>query len=269
MHCLCKMGKAVLLSSSIGAWFFSPCGFAQSTSSPDTPQAKQAIPNDGLHAEITPYLWFTGVHGTTGALGRQASVDASFNDILKYFNIGAMGVVEARYNRIIMPLDFMWVKFTDDKGLPQNEAGVQSIKVQMTETILTPKIGYRIADGKRVKVDALFGVRYWHLSTDFMESQAANGFSQSANRVDAVAGGRIRIALNPKAFVAIGGDAGGGSALYDFQAAGFLGYKTSRRWALLIGCRYFSVNYGPNGNVQFVYDVDMPGLVFGATFKVK
>ena len=52
--------------------------------------------------EVTPYLWFAGVHGTTGALGREASVDASFSDIFKYANIGAMGVVETRYNRIIM-----------------------------------------------------------------------------------------------------------------------------------------------------------------------
>lgn len=270
MHCLCKIAKAVLLASAIGACFFSPLVFAQSTSSPDTTQAKQANPNDGLHVEITPYLWFAGVHGTTGALGRQASVDASFSDIFKYFNIGAMGVVEARYNRIIMPLDFMWMKLSDDKGLPLNEVGVQSIKVKMTETILTPRIGYRVADGERVKVDALFGIRYWHLSTDFtLEPQVVNGFSQSANWVDAVGGGRVRIALNPKTFVAIGGDAGGGSARYDFQAAGFLGYKISRRWILLSGYRYLSVNYKPNGNVQFVCDVDMPGLVFGATFNVK
>jgi len=30
-----------------------------------------------------------GVHGTTGALGREASVDSSSNDIFKYLNIGA------------------------------------------------------------------------------------------------------------------------------------------------------------------------------------
>jgi hypothetical protein len=89
------------------------------------------------------------------------------------------------------------------------------------------------------------------------------------NWVDAVAGGRIQVALSPKAFVAIGGDAGGGSARHDYQAAGFLGYKISRRWVLLGGYRYLSVNYRPTGNVQFVYDVDMPGLIFGATFNIK
>jgi len=265
-----KIVKTLPLLLILESLSFSSQAFAQSTSSPDTPQVKQAKPNDGWHVEVTPYLWFAGVHGTTGALGREASVDASFSDIFKYANIGAMGVVETRYNRIIMPFDFMWMKLSDDRGLPLNELGVQSIKVKMTETMLTPKIGYRVADGKRVKVDALFGIRYWHLSTDFtLEPQVANGFSQSVNWVDAVAGGRIQVALSPKAFVTIGGDAGGGSAQYDYQAAGFLGYKISRRWVLLGGYRYLSVNYRPTGNVPFIYDVDMPGLMFGATFKIK
>jgi hypothetical protein len=279
MSSLCRTATTALSVLILGALFFlarvsAQTEAAMSMSSPQpnaaNPQPNSANPNDGWHAEITPYLWFAGVHGTAGALGHEASVRASFSEIFKYFNIGAMGVVEARYNRIVMPLDFMWMKLSDDKGLPLNELGVQSIKVKMTETMLTPKIGYRVADGKRVKVDALFGIRYWHVSTDFtLEPQVANGFSQSANWVDAVAGGRIQVALTPKAFIAVAGDAGGGSARSDYQAAGFLGYKISRRWVLLGGYRYLSVNYRPTGKVQFVYDVDMPGLMFGATFSIK
>ncbi len=87
-------------------------------------------------------------------------------DIFSNLNIGAMGVFEARYNRIIMPVDFLWMKLSDDKALPLNDVGFQSVKAKMTETMLAPKIGYRVADGKHVKVDALFGIRYWHLSTD-------------------------------------------------------------------------------------------------------
>src|SRR5260370_4438077 len=108
-----------------------------------------------------------------------------------------MGIVEARYNRVLMPLDFMWMKLSDDKSLPVNDAGVQSIKAKMTETMVTPKIGYRVVDGKKVKVDAVFGIRYWHLNTNFtLQPQVANGFSQSSNWVDAVAGVRITVALS-------------------------------------------------------------------------
>ena len=101
-----------------------------------------------------------------------------------------------RYNRVIMPLDFMWMKLSDDKALPLNDVGFQSVDAKMTETMLAPKIGYRVADGKRAKVDALFGIRYWYVSTDLTpQTQVGNGFSRSANWVDAVAGGRIHVAL--------------------------------------------------------------------------
>jgi hypothetical protein len=33
--------------------------------------------------------------------------------------------------------------------------------------------------------------------------------------------------------------------------------------------RYLSVNYRPNGAKQFIYEVDMPGMVVGATFSIK
>ena len=275
-----KTTRAGLVIFALAALFYSPRASAQvladmSTSAPqpkekDQDKDKEASTNDGWHIAITPYIWFAGVHGTVGALGRDASVHASFGDIFDYLNIGAMGVLEPRYKRVLMPVDFMWMKLSDNHSLPVNVVAT-SIKAQMTETMLTPKIGYRIADGKRVKVDALFGFRYWHLTTDFtlQPVQLRGGFSQSASWADAVAGGRIQAALSPKAFVLVAGDAGGADSRLDYQIEGALGYKISRKFALLVGYRYLHVNYRPNGNAQFVYDVYMPGLVLGANFNIK
>ena len=267
MNWSCKTGHTTLLVLAMGALFFAPRALAQT----DSPEAKEASTDVGLHVDITPYLWFAGVHGTAGALGHDTSVHATFSDIFQYFNIGAMGVAEARYNRVILPLDFMWMKLSDNKALPLNDPEAESIKAKMTETMLAPKFGYRLADGKKLKVDALFGIRYWHLATDLTLKpvQLATGFSDSANWVDAVAGGRIEASLTPKAFVAVVGDAGGGSARLDYQVGGFLGYKISRKCDLLAGYRYLSVDYRPNGKAKFVYDVNMPGLMFGATIHLK
>jgi hypothetical protein len=244
---------------------------AQTTSSPPSQIESPSPSDDGLHVSITPYLWFAGVHGTTGVLGHDTSVSAGFGDIFNYLNIGAMGQMEVRYNRVIAPVDFLWMKLSDDKGAPVNDVGVASIKAKMTETMLAPKIGYRVADGKRVKVDALFGIRYWHVSTDLtLEPPQVNGrYGQSSDWVDAIAGGRIQVAVTPKAFVAIVGDAGGGSARSDYQVGGFLGYKINRKCALLLGYRYLSVNYRSHGSDEFVYDVNMPGLMIGATINLK
>ncbi len=273
-----KSTKAGLFVLALAASFYSTRASAQvladvSTTAPQTKdQNKDAeeSPDEGWHFAVTPYIWFAGIHGTTGALGHDASVHADFSEIFKYVNLGASGVFEARYKRVIMPVDFMWMKLSDHRSLPINEVA-QSVKAQMTETMLTPKIGYRIADGKRMKVDALFGFRYWHLSTDLtlQPVQIAGGFSQSASWTDAVAGGRITAALTPKVSAIILGDAGGATARSDYQVAGALGYKLSRKWVLLVGYRYIHVNYRPNGNAQFVYDVYMPGLGLGATYNIK
>ncbi len=90
---------------------------------------------------------------------------ADFSDIFSYLNLGAMGTLEARYNRVIMPVDFMWMKLSSNRSLPIDDEA-DYIRAKMTETMLTPKIGYRVVDGKKLKVDALFGFRYWHMTTD-------------------------------------------------------------------------------------------------------
>jgi hypothetical protein len=241
------------------------------TQTTTTPKTETPSPSDdGWHVGITPYIWFAGVHGTVGALDHEASVHASFGDIFNYLNIGAMATIEPSYNRIVMPFDFLWMKLSDQKSLPFDE-GATSVKAKMTETLITQKIGYRFVDSKKVKVDALFGFRYWHLenSLTFQPTQIANGFSRSANWVDGLGGGRIELALSPKLSAVVLGDAGGGSARLDYQVAGLLGYKLSRKVVLLAGYRYLAVDYRPTGNAGFIYDVAMPGLVNGATFNVK
>ncbi|HUL33556.1 MAG TPA: hypothetical protein VL128_06710 [Candidatus Eisenbacteria bacterium] len=276
-----KAVKVGIVALALAALYYSPRASAQvladlTSTAPqpkDHDKDKEAIKDDGWHFAVTPYIWFSGMHGTVGALGSEASVHADFSDIFNYLNIGAMGVFETRYKRVIMPVDFMWMKLSDEKGLPANEEGVDSIKATLRETLLTPKIGYRIVDGKKFKVDALFGFRYWHVSNDFIAisggNQVGNGINKSADWVDAVAGGRFELALSPKAFVVVGGDAGGGSARSDWQVAGALGYKISRKWVVLGGYRYLSINYRPNDAAQFIYNVNMPGLALGATYTIK
>src|SRR5208283_1542382 len=95
-------------------------------------------------------------------LGHDAGVHVSPGDLLSHFHIGLMANVEARKNRLVLPLDFMWINLQDAKALPFDQ-GLSSVKVGATVTILTPKIGYRIVDREKIKVDSLIGLRYWYL----------------------------------------------------------------------------------------------------------
>jgi hypothetical protein len=237
------------------------------TAQPDAPKPNKAADKD-WHVAFSPYLWFAGIHGTVGALGQDSSVHASFGDIFKNLNMGLMGVVEPRYEKFSAPVDFMWMKLSDDKGLSFEE-GPTSIKAKVNQTMLAPKIAYRVHDGKMAKVDANFGIRYFHLGTTltFEPSGILPGTYQSANWVDYTGGARIQAALSPKMLVTILGDAGAGGANLDYQVAGLLGYRLKPNLTMQAGWRYLDVNYQPKST--FKYDVITSGLLLGVTFNLK
>jgi hypothetical protein len=225
-------------------------------------------PSDqGWHYSVSPYLWLPGLHGTIGALGQEASVGASFRDLFSNFSFALMGAFDPRYNRIVMPFDFMWIRLTNDKALPFNILAT-SAKIKVNLDVLTQKIGYRVVDTERFKVDALAGVRYWHVGNTLdLESSVltTTNFYGSADWVDAVGGARIQATLTPKLVLTIAGDAGGGGANSDYQVGGLIGWKL-KKIILQAGYRYLTVDYRPGSTVC---DIVVSGIILGATIPLK
>jgi hypothetical protein len=243
---------------------------ARAQSSPDT--AASGKPNSpdpadqGWHVDIDPYLWFAGIDGTVGALGHESSVHVSASDVLSDFNAGLMVAVETRYNRIVMPVDFMWVRLKDSKGIPITD-DVASVHVKINEDLFTPKIGYRLVSKERFKMDALVGIRYWHLGTTLtLQPQIANGYYGAANWVDAVQGMRFQGLLTRNVLLTVGGDAGAGGSRLDYQVVGLLGYKI-KRVTIQGGWRYLVIHKAPGENA-FV-DMAMTGVIVGVVIPVK
>ena len=230
------------------------------------PQSSTASGDDRWHFTVLPYLWFPGVHGTVGALGHDASIHVSASDVLSNFNFGLMGAVVARKNRFVMPIDLMWVRLSDNKGIPENDLDQSSIKVTLRQVIFTPKAGYRIVDTEHWKVDALAGLRYWHLGQSITLQPSGVGFSPSANWVDGVAGGNVELDVSPKFSITAAGDAGGGGANLDYQVVGYMGFKVKPNIALLLGWRYLDVNY--LGSSSFLYDAAQTGPVLGMSWEL-
>lgn len=248
---------------------------APKTDNQSQPNDQTTAPNPGVPANdtwqvvLSPYLWFPGVHGTVGALGHDASIHASPGDLLSHFRFGLMAMVEARYKRLVLPLDIVWVRLEDDKALPAPGLGAITANVKASEFILTPKVGYRVLDKNRVKADGLAGFRYWHLGQNLQFSPSLLGlnFSGSQNWVDPLVGGRIQGIITPKLDTTIAGDVGGwgvGSQL-DYQVVGLLGYKIKPKWTLQAGYRYLDVNY----RSRTVFDVATSGVLFGVSITLK
>jgi hypothetical protein len=255
----------LLLSLATSVWAASVS--AQSQTAIATPaQRNSPDPADhGWHVDVAPYLWFPGINGTVGALGHEAGVSVTARNVLSYFDFGLMGAVEIRYNRVIIPVDFMWVRLKDSRGIPFTDA-VESVNVKINEDILTPKVGYRVVDKSRFKADALFGVRYWHLGTTVTLQPTQDRFYGSANWVDAVEGARFQMFCTPKAMLTIGGDAGGGGSRLDYQVVGLFGYKL-KRVTLQGGWRYLVIHKKHTGDA-FV-DLAMTGVILGVVIPLK
>jgi hypothetical protein len=231
--------------------------------------AAPAAPEGDWHLTVSPYLWLPGVHGNiANANGGEIPFSASAGDLLSHFRIGLMGVVEPRYKRIVMPLDIFWIRLGDDKALPHSpNQGV--VNLHMTEFFLTQKLGYRVIDSERVKIDALAGFRYWHFGERASFTANTLNFTGSQNWVDPLVGGRITGILTPKVELTIGGDVGGWGAgsQIDYQVFGLLGYRIKPALALQAGYRYLYFDYRRASGAYL--DNTTAGVVFGVSITLK
>ena len=243
---------------------------AQSSSAGPAPADSSHSNTPEWHFDVSPYLWIPGVHGTVGSLGRDASVHATPRDLISNFRFGLMGAVEARRKWLLLPLDIMWVRLGDSKALPFPNLQATEADVKAAEFILTPKVGIRLLNEEKIKIDALTGIRYWHFSENvqFVPSNLNLNFSASQDWVDPIVGGRITGVFAPKIAITVFGDIGGwgtGSQL-DYQFGGVLGYNIKPKWTLQAGYRYLFVDYRSGGST---IEMVTSGPLIGITFNIK
>jgi hypothetical protein len=142
-----------------------PADLTVEDQTPTAPAPQKADPadDDTWHFTVGIYGWFEGTHGTVGVLGHNAGIHESFTDVFHYLKGIIPVAVEAQKNRFVMPVDFLWVKLGDDKLIPLTDLGQRSVNLRITQSILTPKFGYRMADTEKWKFDVLAGIRYWYV----------------------------------------------------------------------------------------------------------
>ena len=240
---------------------------------PGSPQAPKDDPNSHWHFVLAPYLWFPGAHGDLGALGRNVGFKASPTDLLSHFRFGLMGAVEARYQRLLLTVDLMYMRLSADKARPlENLGGAISANITANTVIVTPKVGLRLINTEKIKIDALAGVRYWNFSENLSFSPSILGlnYSPSQSWLDPLVGGRMQMALSPKLMFTGSGDTGGWGAgsQQEYQIAGVFGYRIKPNMALQAGYRYLYVNYMSPGNFGAVVKTALSGVIFGVAYEL-
>jgi outer membrane protein OmpA-like peptidoglycan-associated protein len=199
-------------------------------------------------------------------LGHDAGIHVPFSDTFHTLKGIIPIAVELDKRRLVIPVDFFWVKLGDDRGIPFNELGQTSVNIHLTESIFTPKIGYRLVNAEHFKFDALAGIRYWYVGQNLTVDPVGIGRSRSASWVDGLGGVRAILPLSEKASITVSGDAGAGGANLDYQALGLLNYNFTRKWGASVGWRYLYVNYRPTNDL-FVFNTAMTGAVAGFSYN--
>ena len=215
---------------------------------------------------ISIYGWFPGLRGSVGALGHNASIHVPFEDVFHTLKGIVPLAVEADKGRFVMPVDFLWMKLGVDNGIPINDFLQTSIRTDLTQSIFTPKVGFRLINGDHLKFDALGGIRYWYLSLDNTLEPSGLGNSKSVQWVDGLGGGRFILPFGEKASVTVAGDAGAGGSNLDYQLLGLMNFNFTPKLGLAVGWRYLDVDYTPTTN-QFVYDTITSGAIAGFGFN--
>jgi hypothetical protein len=264
-------GDATPAASADPAGTADPAATADPLPAAPVPQASvDATSSPGWRFTVGIYGWFPGVHGTVGALGHEAGFSAPFSDVFHYLKGVIPIAVEADKGRFVMPIDFFWVKLANGKSTPFTDITANYVNVHLTESILTPKAGYRLYDGEHLKVDALAGIRYWYVGQNLQligTPVAVPAVVKSASWVDGLGGARFIIPLGEKAAAIVNGDAGGGGANLDYNIQGLLTYNFTPKLGLAVGWKYLYVNYRPGNTHQFVYDVVQSGGVLGMYYN--
>lgn len=65
---------------------------------------------------VTPYIWATSLDGKAGVAGKEADVDVSFSDLLKYLNVAAMLDLELRKGGFALMSDTVYANLEDNSS---------------------------------------------------------------------------------------------------------------------------------------------------------
>ena len=261
------MKTRILLA--VGLFAFGPIDVA-AAADPIYPGAESVEYNDasGWTFTVAAYGWLAGLKGNVGAGGRTAHVDASIGDVLSNFDIGVMGLAEARYQRFGVFTDFNYVRLSASSDTPFG-ALASSADLTVHSLMWTAAAEYRIVETPQASVDAFAGFRLYSLKNelDFNGPGALAGVSLSDQQTwaDPIVGLKARYSITPQLYLTGWGMVGGAvsaDVTWDVMAAA--GYQFNDKFSAVLGYRASGVDYEKDG---FVYDTVQQGPIIGAVWR--
>lgn len=267
--------KKYLAALALSILSLSAAQAADAVIAPSPEMQPQAATPPGWALQVTPYFWATGLKGHISPFRHLPTihVEKTFSDVVDNLDFGGFINVWGRYERFVLSGDLMYVRTTDGRiigNLPPPLPPIQSVSasVESTQFMASLMGGYRIINGDGFTLDALGGVRFWHISNDVTVSAAGHtgNHAESFSWVDPVVGLRGFVSLSDKLSLQAQADIGGFKAGSDltWSVLATLNYAFNDRFAVSAGYKVLDVDYDRSGHV---FDTRMSGPVLGLTYR--
>jgi hypothetical protein len=228
------------------------------------------------------YVWAAGIESEVETRAGDIEVEQDFSDILKDLELGAMGILDARWRRFVLVFDGVYTKVGDESDVL---GGFARADVDFTQIILDTKLGFRVLDrvapwgdasvpdAPRLRFDLLAGARYWYNGADVALNVPGTGLGrhvdESRDWADAIVGARVGVGVTRTINVSVIGDVGG----FDIANSSELTWMVMpslnwRPWDLVsfhVGYKHLEAERErPSTNNEFSYT--MSGPVVGVGF---
>jgi opacity protein-like surface antigen len=217
--------------------------------------------------EIAPYLWGSGMSGTTGVGDLAVETNMSFSDILDNLEFGFMGAYRATKDRYSIMFDGLYMGLGATQKGPN---GILKSDMDMDQLGLEGDVGYALND----RFTIFGGLRFTDLEAKVkITSSGPLGGEVSAKLkqswVDPVIGAYYTWPLSDKWSTTLRGDIGGFGVGSDFawQGIATLRWQVSPRTGVVVAYRYLDVDYeSGKGDDYFKYDMAVSGPAMGVVF---
>lgn len=247
-----------------------------------TPEVTNIQPANDWKFEITPYAWATGLKGDISPFRRlpSVSIEKDFSDVLEDLDGAIFLNAWGTNGEFGFLADIMYVNLSEAHGfgpipLPIGHA-TTNLDVKVDASIFSGTFmgAYRVASNENFALDALGGVRFFHVWTDLKLNARINNtplhadyrLKSSFGWADPLVGARLQYDFNDKLQLVTQADVGGFNVGSDLtvQAIATLKYAINDKTSLALGYKYMDIDYSRDGRV---FDSTLHGPLIGLTFR--
>lgn len=216
-----------------------------------------SVPGAAISQEVKSsmalYFWGAEVGGNTV---RDNDIEIEFEDILDKLELAFMGTFEVRQGKWFLMTDAIYLDLTNEK------TGILGVErsAEVSSWIVTPAVGFNVADSEGFKLDILGGARYFYLKTDLRLGNRAQ--EESGSMWDGLIGVKGRLNLGEKFYLPYYGDIGAGDSDGSWQAYGGIGFRLANV-DLELGYRHLEYTFDD----RVVEKINFSGPLAGIRFN--